>query len=217
MPHLVSLSNWLEAHAAAVQALSSVASVILAGILVWATIRYARSTAKILEESRKSREAIELQAKAAQSQAEASQAQANAAFESIHLLRERLEDELGLGHSIIHSAIDSAVSAISYWKQRPLAEIARAPGFPPPDDLIPPNALRAVEHARHISQKVAEQLSSAFDDLRNAKNEIERTRLLGNTRGPGRGFLEASPSKAPDYLDSAFKKLQLVKAEVPWS
>jgi len=111
-------SDWLTGHAAAVQALASVANVILAIVLVWTTIRYAHSTAKILEESRKSREAIELQAKAAQSQASASQAQANAAFESIHLLRERLEDELGLGRSIIHSAIDSAVSAISYWKER---------------------------------------------------------------------------------------------------
>src|SRR5215472_10011007 len=54
-------SDWLAAHAAAVQALASVVSVILAGILVWTTIRYARSTADILEESRKSRKAVELE------------------------------------------------------------------------------------------------------------------------------------------------------------
>jgi hypothetical protein len=216
MSVFLTLTDWLTGHAAAVQALASIVSVILAGILVWTTIRYAHSTAKILEESRKSREAIELQAKAAQSQASASDSQAQAAFESIHLLRERLEDELGLGRSIIHSAIDSAVSAISYWKQRPLAHVARAPGFPPSDDLIPPNALRAIEHARHISPKTSELLSAAFDDLRNAKNEIERIRLLGDTRGPGQGFLEDTPSKAPEYLDSAFKKLQHVKAMVPW-
>lgn len=68
-----SASDWLTAHAAAVQALASVSSVILAGILLWTTIRYARSTADILEESRKSRKAVE-------SQASASQAQATAAF-----------------------------------------------------------------------------------------------------------------------------------------
>jgi len=178
MACILTVSDWLTRHAPAVQALASIANVILASILVWTTIQYARSTAKILEESRKSREAIELQAKAAQSQASASEAQANAAFESIHLLRERLEDELGLGRSIIHSAIDSAVSAISYWKQRPLAQTASAPGFPPSDDLIPANALRAVEHARHVSPEAAEELSSAFDDLRKARNEIERARLF---------------------------------------
>lgn len=147
--------------------------------------------------------------------ASASEAQARAAFESIHLLRERLEDELGLGRSIIHSSIDSAVSAISYWKQRPLTSIASAPGFPPSDDLIPPNALRAAEHARHVSAQASELLSSAFDDLRDARKEIERTRLLGDTRGPGQGFLEAASSKAPEYLDSALKKLLQVKAMVP--
>src|SRR5215472_14692699 len=178
MACILTVSDWLTRHAPAVQALASIANVILASILVWTTIQYARSTAKILEESRKSREAIELQAKAAQSQASASEAQANAAFESIHLLRERLEDELGLGRSIIQSAIDSAVSAISYWKQRPLAQTASAPGFPPSDDLIPANALRAVEHARHVSPEAAEELSSAFDDLRKARNEIERARLF---------------------------------------
>jgi hypothetical protein len=215
MTYITLLSDWLTAHAAAVQALSSVASVILAGILVWTTIRYARSTAEILEESRKSREAIELQAKAAQSQSSASQAQASAAFESIALVREQLEDQLGLGRSVIHSAIDRAVSAISYWKERPLADVAKAPGLPPSDNLIPPNASAAVEHARRNAPQVTQELSSAFDDLRNARNEIERIRLLSKPR-TGLGFLEQTQSKAPEYLDSAFKKLQRVKAAIPW-
>ncbi len=208
MTHIVAVSNWLTAHAAAVQALASVASVIFAGILVWTTIRYARSTAEILEESRKSR-------KAAESQASAGEAQARAAFESIALVRQQLEDQLGLGRSVIHSAIDSAVSAISYWKERPVTHVAKASGLPPSDNLIPANAVSAVEHARRVSPQAAQQLSSAFDDLQHAKNEIERIRLLGRAAGTaGQGFLEQSPSKAPEYLDSAFKKLQLVKAVV---
>jgi hypothetical protein len=208
MTYIVAVSDWLAAHAAAVQALASVASVILAGILVWTTIRYARSTADILEESRKSRKAVE-------SQASASQAQAAAAFEGIALVRQQLEDQLGLGKSIIHIAIDSAVSAISYWKERPLTDVAKAPGLPPPDNLIPANAPAVVEHARRIAPQVTQELSSAFDDLRNARNEIERIRLLGKPRS-GLGFLEQTASKAPEYLDSAFKKLQQVKAAVPW-
>jgi hypothetical protein len=215
MVHLPALSEWLTAHAAAVQALASVASVLLAGILVWTTIRYARSTADILEESRKSRKAFESQASASQAQASASQAQATAAFESIALVREQLEDQLGLGKSIIHSAIDSAASAISYWKERPITDVAKGAGLPPPDDLIPVNAPAAVEHARRVAPQVAPELSSAFDDLRNAKNEIERIRLLGKG-SPGIGFLEQTRSKAPEYLDSAFKKLQRVKSAVPW-
>src|SRR5215469_375902 len=197
-------SDWLAAHAAAVQALASVVSVILAGILVWTTIRYAHSTADILEESRKSRKAVELQA-------HASQSQASAAFESIALVRQQLDDQLGLGRGIIHSAIDSAVTAIDYWKKRPLANAAAASGFPPSDNLIPMNAAVAVEYARRIAQNVALELSSAFDDLRNAVNEIERVRRL-SLPGLGQGFREQTVSQAADYLDSAFKKLGRVKA-----
>ena len=205
-----SLSDWLTAHSAAVQAAASVASVLLAGALVWTTIRYARITAQILQESRKSREAAELQAKAAQSQASAAQAQATATHETLTLLKQQLEEQLGLGRGIVQSAVDSAVSAILYWKQRPLTHVAKAPGFPPSDNLVPTNAIAAVEHARRISPQAAQELSSAFDDLRNAVNEIERTRLLSSAAREG--FVEETPSAAPAFLDSAFKKLQQVKA-----
>lgn len=203
---MTNASDWLSTHALAVQALASVVSVILAGVLVWTTIRYASSTANILEESRKSRKAIE-------SQASASRAQASAAFQSIELVRQQLEDQLGIGRSVIHSAVDSAVSAISYWKERPVTDVAKALGLPPTDNLIPANASAAIEHARRIDPQVAQELSSAFDDLRNASHEIERIRLLAKPM-ERLGFLEQTPSKAPDYLDSAFKKLQAVKAKV---
>jgi hypothetical protein len=207
MAHISHLSDWLTAHAAAVQALASIASVILAGILVWTTIRYTWSTAEILEESRKSRKAIE-------AQVAASNSQATAAFQSIHLVREQMEDQIGLGRGVVHSAIDSAVSAIDYWKKRPLTSAAAGAGFPSPDNLIPANANAAVEHAQRIAPAVAQELSSAFDDLRNAANEIDRIKRLG-VPGPWHGFLEQAPSKAPEYIDSAFRKLQIVKSAIP--
>ncbi len=195
----VTASDWLSSHSAAVQAAAAVVSILLTAVLVVTTILYLRTTNRILEESRKSREAAERQASAAQN--------------SIILLRQQLEEQLGLGRGVVKSTVESAISAISYWKQRPLTHVAKAPGLPPTDDLVPANALTAVEHARRIFPEAAEQLSSAFDDLRNAVNEIERTRFLG-AGGSGRGFFEETPSKPNEYLDSAFKKLQRVMAAV---
>jgi hypothetical protein len=200
--------GWLTDHAAAIQAVAAIASVILAGVLALITRHYASITNKILKESEKSRRAAELQASS-------SQAQATAAFESIALVRQQMEDQLGLGRSVIHTVIDSAISAIARWKSLPLTHVAKAPGFPPSDDLIPANATNAVEHARRISHEMASQLSSAFDELKSARSEIERIRLLGNSRGVGSSFLDTRPSKAPEYLDSAFRKFQDVKAAVP--
>jgi len=175
----------------------------LTTVLAVTTILYLRTTNRILTESRKSREAAEKQALAAQ--------------RSVDLLQQQFAEQLGLGRSVVQSAIDSAIAAISYWKQRPLTHVAKASGFPPSDNLIPANALAAVDHARRISPQAAEDLSSAFDDLRNAVNEIERTRLLcsaASLHGHGSSFLEEKPSEAPAFLENAFKKLQKVKALV---
>src|SRR5215472_17327574 len=135
-------------------------------ILVAVTAYYAKKTADILEESRKARIASESQALAAQ--------------HSLDLLRAQLVDQLGIGRAVIESAIESAMSAISYWKQRPLTNVSKGPGLPPSGNLVPANALAAVEHARRFSPQAAQELSSAFDDLRSAVSEIERVKLLTN-------------------------------------
>jgi hypothetical protein len=196
--HLV--SDWLAAHSAAVQAAAAIAGVVLTATLVATTILYLRATNRILLESRKSREAAERQASAAQ--------------RSVDLLQRQFAEQLGLGRAIVQSAVESALSAISYWNQRPLTKAAAGPGFPPPDNLIPANADAAVEHARRISPEAAQELSSAFDDLRNAVSEIERIRLISSaTRGMG--YLETTPSAAPVFLREASVKLQSVKARLP--
>jgi hypothetical protein len=185
--------------ATVISALASVVNAVCVVVLAWITNRYADITARILDESRKSREAAEKQASAAQ--------------RSVDLLQNQIEDQLGLGRGIVRSAIQSSLSAISYWRQRPLTNTAAAPGFPPPDDLIPANSAAAVEHARRVSPEAAQAPSSAFDDLRNVVNEIERTRLL-TSAVRGMGHLEPTPSKAPTYLESAFTKLQNAKTLV---
>ena len=87
------------------------------------------------------------------------------------------------------------------------------PGFPPSDNLLPINAQQAVEHARRISPAMGVALPSAFDDLRDAVNEIERLRA-NTAQNRGIGFLEQTASRAPEYLDSAFKKLEDVTRDL---
>jgi len=130
-------------------------------------------------------------------------------------VQQQLDDQLGLGQSVIHTAVDSAVSEIKYWKDLPVANVAAAPGLPAPDNLIPANASSAVEHARRVSESAAALLSSAFEDVRKAISEIERVKLLGNYKSPGSSFLDPRPGNAPEYLDSALKKLLEVKAMMP--
>lgn len=182
-----------------VSAFAAALNVILVGVLVWVTRQYAKSTDKILLESEKARLAAEKQASAAQ--------------KSVDLLTSQLQDQLGLGRGIVQSALESALSAIAYWKQRPITNVSAAPGFPPSDTLLPANALAAVEHARRISPTMAQVLSSAFDDLRNASSEIERLRR-NTAEARGLGFFEHTPSRAPQYLDEALKKLERVAEEM---
>jgi hypothetical protein len=183
--------NWLII-AAIVSALAAVVNAVSVVVLVWITKRYSESTAAILEESRKARAAAE--------------SQASAARQSVAVLQRQFEEQLGLGLSVVKNTIDSAISSISYWKQRDLKTGARAPGFPPSDGLTPSNAISAVEHARRISAEVAQHLSSAFDALRNTRNEIERMRAVGSAKSTT--FLETSPSRADEFLSDAFAKLQ---------
>jgi hypothetical protein len=76
---------------------------------------------------------------------------------------------------------------------------------------VPFNATSAVDHVQRISVVAARELSSAFDDLRGAVSEIERTRLRG-LPNPGIGFLEDTPSEAEKYLDDALNKLRQIKS-----
>jgi hypothetical protein len=201
------MSAWLANHSLAVQALAAAASVLLTAVLVVTTIFYARTTKKILEESQKAR-------LAAQKQASAAEQQASAAFRSVELLQEQIMEQLGLGHSIVQTAIESAISAITYWKAQDLRGLAHARGLAPTDSLVPANALAAVDHARRIDQQAAQLVSSAFDDLRNARNEVESMKEAAQTTAQAGSFFDFTRAsrQAERWLDTAFEKLQKAQA-----
>jgi len=194
-----SLITWPDVISAAAAAIN----VILVAVLVVITWRYASSTANILEESRKARQAAEQQVTTAQAQASAAQSQATAAYETLHLLREEIQDLSGLGRGIVQSAIQSTISAIEYWKRQSLKDLAQLQSFPPTDGLVPANANSAVEHARRISPSGAQLLSAAFDNLRRTREEIERIKQAGLANGPVGTTSAILTSEYEKYLTSA--------------
>lgn len=187
----------ITSYSAVVQALAAVVSAGLAGVLVWVTRRYTTITGKILEESRKARSANE--------------SSASAALASVHLMRQQLEDEAGLGRSIVQTTIDSATNAVAYWKEQKISSLSPY-RLPPTDSLVPSDADAAVNHARRISLSIASKLSSAFDDLRNARNEIEGMRHGVKLTGTVTGMYDSNCSRAEQLFDSAWTKLLEAKA-----
>jgi hypothetical protein len=115
--------QWITIISAVIAAFAAIVNAGSVVILVVITSRCARSTAEILDESRKVRQAAERQANAAQQAISASLLQANAAQAGVDLLRQQSEAQLGLGRGIIQSAIGSALTAISYWKSRQLSDV----------------------------------------------------------------------------------------------
>ena len=190
--------------------ISAFASLVNAGcVVVLARINhaYAQSTAKILEESQKARVA-------AQQQALAAQAQASVAQRSLELLHQQFEDQQGLGKSVVQTTIDSATSAVAYWKELDINNL-NSYRIPPTDNLVPSNANAAVDHARRISTQGAEKLSSAFDDLRNAQNEIEGMKQGVKLTGQVAGMYASNCKRAERLFDSAWTKLLEAKALLP--
>jgi hypothetical protein len=156
--------------------------------------------------------ASQSQVKAAIKSADAATTSAYAAQESVGLMRQQFQEQAGLGHSVVQSAIESAISQITYWKAQPLSNLAKHRALPPTESLVPANALAAVDHARRIDQQAAQLVSSAFDDLRNARNEIDAMKQVEPNLGHGTGFFDSTSRQAEQYLDTAFEKLQKAQA-----
>lgn len=176
MSWLQLISDWLTSHSSAVQAAAAVASVLLTAALVWTTIRYVRSTAEILEESRKAREAAERQAATSE--------------ENLELLKREYEDRIGEGPQIISQALSGALKSIAYWIGQTMEGIHRPGHIPNPEGLISADLLSARNHARRVSDQCAEQISAAIDEMRLARSDIERMKqaaLHGPQYLPGAG------------------------------
>ncbi|MBZ5641150.1 MAG: hypothetical protein LAO19_00155 [Acidobacteriia bacterium] len=181
--------QWLSEASQIVNAISVV-------VLVLVTWYYARTTKRILRESEKMRQAAERQATYAASQA-------NSAQESLNILRGQIENLLGLGSSVVCTAIDSTIRNIEDWKKLDISHnLATAKYFPPSSGILPGNAQTVLEHARKISNECVSLLNDAFSDLRTAQNYIEMLK-----QGGGPYFNPSKYDPAP-FLTTAFSKLQ---------
>lgn len=191
MAHQIAWPSWIN--------------VALVFALVVITAFYAWSTQKILDESRKSREATERQATAAE--------------ESIRALRQRLEEEAGLSRTIVAATIQTVTRNIDHWKSLNIPNLAVIYGLPGTIDLLPPDYDSAVQHARRISVEASVELAGTFDDLRLAKTEIE---ILRDAKQTSPAFYQQHSNtainalnqatldlgKAQEYLQEAIKKKQ---------
>jgi hypothetical protein len=198
-------TGWLADHALAVQAFAAIAGIGLTLALTVTTIAYAFLTNGILRESQKSRLAAEKQANAAQSQASVAQ-------RTLGVLQQQIDDQAGLGYSVMQATMGNAMSAIEYWKGLDLPRFANMSCLPPTDGLVPADTAAALNHARRIHGDSARRLSSAFDELRTARNEIEVMRELGRQGTHGPGFYEAKCGLVVRCLESALDLLQKAQA-----
>jgi hypothetical protein len=175
-------------------------------VLVGVTGYYAWTTRSILRESEKMRQAAEKQAIAAN-------AQASAAFATLEHLRQQVEDLHGLGKSIVLTTVDSVIRSIDDWKKRDIrGNFAIAESFPEPTDLVPENSPNVLVHARGVSEKCVTLLTSAFDDLRSAKGQIEILRRGAALRRTA--YFDPSLFDPEPFLTSAFVKLQDVRNHI---
>jgi len=177
-------ASWLESHSLAVQALTAVFGTVLTAVLVGTTIVYAVTTKRILEESRKSREAAEKQAAAA--------------HETIQFMKQQYEAQLNLGPQIVFQAIASTKRLIAYWRQEPNRMTYPPQGYPDPSELSNSPLVGALDHARKISSTLAERILQAQDALRNAKNEMDK----GYKSQLGQ-HIQVARGRSAEYLEQA--------------
>jgi hypothetical protein len=186
------IAQFLADHTTAIQAVAAIAGVLLTAALAVTTVVYAVTTNRILQESRKTREAAEKQATASQ--------------ENLELLKQQLASQLGLGPQILRESILDAKRLVTYWMEQ-AASIAYPPhGNPDPSGLANSSLVPAVDYARKISDECAELVLEAHANLRNAKAEFEKeyasaahqvSRFKSQAVGPTR-YLQL----ANDALDS---------------
>jgi hypothetical protein len=209
---LKAIARWLECYQAVAIWLEGIALAAILG-LDWRERVDQRKerrdqhneTAELLDASRK-------QVEAAIKSADAATTSANAARESVRLMHQQLEEQLGLGDSFLQTAVGSAISAIQFWRDQDLPKLSNMRGLPPTDNLIPKNISAALNHARRIGQAAAEEVSSAFDDLQSARLELEIRREIAPGKIMGPAFYEPKCAKTVQYLNTAFEKLQKAQA-----
>jgi hypothetical protein len=146
------MAEWITAIAALVAAL--------------ATVGYFIATIYIFRETKKSADAAEKSAAAAEKSAEA-------ANNSITLMRQQFDQQLGLGNFRVETTVDTAIAAIEAILQpQALRNINVPPNVTVLNTLLEEQAPAAVSHAALMNQDVAKQLDSAFQLLRTATSDL---------------------------------------------
>jgi len=133
-------------------------------ILVLITAWYAWSTARILGQVSR--------------QTEATVRQALATEKSLANLQQTIEEQRGIGLTILTSALQSALRGIEHWKNENLVNLAFLNALPERVALVPEIGRRAVGHARLISPPAAVEMASALDELERCEEQFEIARRL---------------------------------------
>ena len=209
---LKALTTWLERYQALAIWLEGIALVAILALDWRERIDQRKERKAQHEETAAQLAASQKQVEAAIKSADAATTSANAAQESLSLMRHQFEEQAGIGQSIVQSAIESAISQITWWKAKDLERLARFQGLPLTDNLVPANATTAVDHARRISAPAAQELSAAFDALRTAQSEIESMRHVDLGLGTASGYFARGSKLAQECLESAFANIQKAQA-----
>ena len=186
---LAQASSWLADHALAVQAATTIVSLLLTLALVITTIAYAVITRRILAESHKSREATERQAHAANT--------------TLRLLEQRDEEDRIRDLQELRAVIADALDLARTWMQHIPGIIPNPQAIPDPSQITENRLLDVRSHARRISAHCERLVFDAHTALRNAKAQFEKLRQA--THGP---TSLTSPAGNPQpFLDAAYEIL----------
>jgi len=164
---------------------------VLTFALVIVTAYYAWKTAKILEESKKTRDATERLAKAS--------------GQSIKLAQDQIFRASLVTKTIVASAINAARTNIEQWKTIDIHTYALHSRIPENVNLLPLNAQSAIENARLISPDGTFDLMGAFEDLRRASWELN---ILSKLQYPSRDTVEPHSKAVKIYLERASSSLE---------
>jgi hypothetical protein len=204
---------WITANAQAITAVAAAIGMLFTALYLIATILIFNETRKSADAAAVAAQAAKDNVLAAQQSARAAQSSAGAASQSAALMHQQLEEQANLGRSIVQTTVDSASAAVDHWKSINIRSL-NASQIPNSEDLVPARADSAVEHARRISQEAAAKLSSAFDDLGNARRELDIVRSYSGSRPLGLVYKQICDS-FDGYLTSALAKLMDVRKLVP--
>jgi hypothetical protein len=180
-------------------------------ILAIITNRYARSAQRqavaaeaLVGVAEAQQKAAEFQAKAAQEQSRASSAQASSAQQMINFVRQQAEEATLIARSLVAAGMQRAMKEVEYWRNVDSGIVPLVP-----IQLVPPNYLEILEHARKISAQGAKHLSGAFDNLLFAERELT---IIQRSRS-GVEFLKKHAAAANELLIFAFTDLKEAQLE----